>query len=183
MKELLHELLPRIFPDLIFEQHFLCIKHEGKTDLDKSISKKIPAWRFPNDRFIIIRDNDGADCRQVKKELLQKCKKANRVDTKICLVCQELESWYLGDLSALEETFGCSVNTSKNKKRFRKPDDLLKPSDEVKRLIPSFQKRSGARHIGKHLCLIPSENLSHSFQIFLHGVRKIAKEMGYQNGH
>ncbi len=48
MQALLQALLPRFFPDL----SFLCIPHEGKQDLEKSIPRKIKAWRDPDARFI-----------------------------------------------------------------------------------------------------------------------------------
>ena len=41
MKVLLEGLLPRLFPNL----SFLCIPHEGKQDLEKSVPKKLRAWR------------------------------------------------------------------------------------------------------------------------------------------
>lgn len=43
MKELLEGLLPRLFPGL----PFLCIPHEGKRDLERSIPRKLRAWREP----------------------------------------------------------------------------------------------------------------------------------------
>ena len=60
MKLFLDGLLPRLFPGL----QFLCIPHEGKSDLEKSISRKLRAWNVPGDRFVVVRDNDGAPCRQ-----------------------------------------------------------------------------------------------------------------------
>ena len=50
MKTLLEGLLPRLFPGMVAGEHFLCIKHEGKSDLDASIPRKLQAWRIPNDR-------------------------------------------------------------------------------------------------------------------------------------
>ena len=49
MKELLDQMLPRIFPSL----RFLCIPHEGKADLDSHIRSKLSSWRVPGDSFII----------------------------------------------------------------------------------------------------------------------------------
>ena len=50
MKELLDGLLPRLFPGL----NFLCVPHEGKQDLERSIPRKLRAWRVPGDRFVIV---------------------------------------------------------------------------------------------------------------------------------
>ncbi len=41
MRVLLNGLLPRLFPGLPFK----CVKHEGKTDLERSIPRKLRAWR------------------------------------------------------------------------------------------------------------------------------------------
>lgn len=54
MKVLLEGLLPRLFPDLAF----LCVPHDGKGDLEKSLPKKLRAWREPGVRFVVVRDND-----------------------------------------------------------------------------------------------------------------------------
>ena len=79
----------------------LCIPHEGKSDLDRSIARKLAAWRIPGDHFVVLRDNDGADCVAVKRSLQALCAQGGRPETMVRLVCQELEGWYLGDLAAL----------------------------------------------------------------------------------
>lgn len=56
LKVLLDGLLPRLFPGL----PFLCVPHEGKQDLQKSIPRKLRAWREPGVHYCVIRDNDGA---------------------------------------------------------------------------------------------------------------------------
>ena len=72
MAVLLKGLLPRLFPEL----RFLCIPHEGKTDLDASIRGTLRDWRVPGDRFVIVEDNDGADCMAVKANIRQLCQRA-----------------------------------------------------------------------------------------------------------
>ena len=179
MKALLDGLLPRVFPDWKVDEHFQCIPHEGKTDLDRSIPRKLKGWRIPGDRFVIVRDTDGADCIALKGTLEQMCSGSGRTDTLVRLVCQELEAWYLGDLAALATAFALpKINTPVNRKRFCVPDDWQKPSVEVKRLVPTFQKTSGARVMSAHLN--PLENASVSFNTFLQGVYDIATDMGYR---
>ena len=92
MAVLLEGLLPRLYPDLPFQ----CVSHEGKNDLEKSIPRKLRAWREPGVRFVIIRDNDGSDCRRVKNSLYSLCQEGSREDSLIRIACQELEAWYLG---------------------------------------------------------------------------------------
>jgi hypothetical protein len=176
MKALLADWLPRLFPGWVDGQHFQCVPHEGKSDLDRSISRKLKAWNIPGDRFVIVRDNDNADCKAVKARLQTLCAQAGRPQTLIRLVCQELESWYLGDLAALAAAFRQpGTNTPAYRKRFANPDGWQKPSVQIKRLVPTFQKISAARSMAQHLD--PEHNSSHSLQVFVAGVRRIAAEM------
>ena len=69
MKFLLDRLLPRLLPGLIEGEHFQCIAHEGKSDLDRSIPRKLAAWREPGVRFVIVRDNDNAVCVEIKTRM------------------------------------------------------------------------------------------------------------------
>lgn len=176
MKALLEAWLPRLFPGWVNHQDFLCIAHEGKSDLDRSIVRKLSAWQFPQDRFVIVRDTDGADCLAVKARLLQLCGQALRPDTLVRLVCQELESWYLGDLAALEVAMQArKIDTPANRKKFANPDGWQKPSVQVRRLAPAFQKISGARAMAAHL--EPKRNRSHSLGVFVAGVQRLHDEM------
>ncbi|WP_236027250.1 MULTISPECIES: DUF4276 family protein [Burkholderia] len=178
MKILLDDLLPRLFPGLEVQVHFQCVPHEGKADLDKSIPKKLKAWREPDVRFVVVRDNDSADCVALKRRIEGVCVEAGRPETLIRLVCQELESWYIGDLGALEAAFPrCRMDTPALRKKFSDPDSWQKPSNELSRLIPSFQKLSGARLMASNLR--GENNRSRSFCVFLDGLRRIVAEMGY----
>lgn len=178
MKALLDGLLPRLFPGWEPETHFQCVPHQGKSDLDASVPRKLKAWRIPGDRFVIVRDNDNANCTDIKQRYLAICHAAGRPDTLVRLVCQELESWYIGDLQALAEAFdNPKLDTPALRKRFADPDgDWEKPSREVERLIPSFQKIGGARSMAHSLQF--EGNRSRSFQVFVDGVRRVAREMG-----
>ena len=179
MKILLEGLLPRLFPSMVAGEHFLCIKHEGKSDLDTSIPRKLQAWRIQEDRFVILRDNDNAQCVNLKARFVDICAKSGRPDTVVRLVCQELESWYIGDLQALAGAFGNGkLNSPSLQKRFADPDTWQKPSAELIRLIPSFQKGSAARCMAE--ALEEDRNRSTSFRFFVSGVRRLAQEMGYQ---
>ncbi|KSN30097.1 cytoplasmic protein [Pseudomonas aeruginosa] len=179
MKSLLDALLPRLFPGWESGMHFLCVPHQGKSDLDLSIPRKLSAWRIPGDRFVIVRDNDNADCAQIKARLLKVCAQNGRPDTLVRLVCQELEGWYLGDLGALSAAYDdARLDTPALRKRYSVPDDWQKPSVELERLVPSFQKGSGARRMGRWLGDERS-NRSRSYQVFLEGVMRLATEMGW----
>ena len=172
MKVLLERLLPRLVPDM----PFLCIAHEGKGDLEKSIPRKLRAWREPGVRFVVVRDNDGADCRELKRELADLCRQAGRADTLIRIPCQELEAWYFGDPEALAQAYDSARPRSfAGSSRYRVPDAIRKPATDLERLLPAFQKISGARKMGA--LLTEERNRSRSFQVFVAGVRRVAAEL------
>lgn len=178
IKILLQGLLPRLFPGWVEYEHFMCVAFEGKSDLDRNIPVKLKAWRVPGDRFVIVRDNDNAYCIDLMARLLEVCKANGRPDTLVRLVCQELESWYIGDIEALALAFDPLLDTPALRKRFVDPDAWQKPSKELERLIPEFQKGSGARLMAQHLR--ETGNLSYSFNKFVEGLRRMAGQMGYQ---
>lgn len=184
MKELLDGLLPRLVPGWRTPQHFQCVPHEGKSDLEKSIPRKLKAWLEPGVRFVVVRDNDNADCAALKQRLVGVCAEAGRPDTLVRLVCQELESWYLADLAALAAAFpGQKIDTPAHRKRFADPDSRPKPSQDVALVAKGFQKRSGARAVAPRLD--PSSSRSASFRAFCSGVLRIAAEITQQKqqGH
>ena len=164
----LEVLLPRLFPDLSFQ----CVPHEGKQDLEKSIPRKLKAWREPGVLFCVIRDNDSADCQAVKESLIALCKSGGRDDVLIRIACQELEAWYLGEPDALAEAFGNdNLRGIGNKARYRDPDAVVKPSAEIRKHVPEFQKVSGARRIAGHLTR--DSNRSASFRTLLRGIEDL----------
>jgi hypothetical protein len=181
MKHLLDGLLPRLVPGWVAGRHFLCVPHEGKSDLDRSVPRKLAAWGVPGDRFVVLRDNDGAVCEDIKAMWVARCAGSGRPDTLVRLVCQELEAWYLGDLEALAAAYQMpKLSAPALRKRFANPDALNKPSAEVQRLVPAFQKGQAARRMGAALQFTDT-NRSRSFQVFASGVQRLAREMGWPN--
>lgn len=179
MKVLLDGLLPRLFPGWQKGTHFLCVPHEGKSDLDKSAPRKLKEWKFPGDRFVIVRDNDNADCVVLKARYVAVCHASGRPETLVRLVCQELESWYLGDLHAMAQAFvQPNLDSPGLRKRFAEPDRWQKPSAEVDRLISDFGKVAGARAMAEHL-RAGEHNRSASYKVFVDGVHRVALEMGW----
>jgi len=169
MADLLERLLPRLFPELSFQ----CIPHEGKRDLAKSIPRKLRAWREPDVRFVVMRDQNGEDCHQVKSRLVALCRNAGRSDVLVRVVCRELEAWYLGEPEALARAFpsaGARTERELRKRRFRDPDAVVKPSAAVASLAPEFQKRRGAQSIA---AFMSQRNRSRSFQVFIEGLEKV----------
>ena len=173
MADLLDRLLPRFFPGLQFQ----CLPHEGKQDLARSIPRKLRAWREPGVRFVVMRDQDRADCHDVKTQLVDLCQRSGRSDVLVRVVCRELEAWYLGEPAALALAFpdaGARVERELRKRRFRNPDEVVNPSAAVARLIPEFQKRRGARSLAEFLS---RDNRSRSFQVFIKGLERLRGAM------
>jgi len=151
----------------------ILLAHQGKSDLDRSFSLKIRHWRAPNPpKFIIMRDNDGADCLKLKGRLIDGIPREAISRVKIRLVVQELESWYLGDLPAVIKA-GFSTDAilepQRRKAKLRNPDRLT----NAKQIFKEIADRSGqlalARGIGPHLSL--TDNRSPSFHQFVGALR------------
>jgi hypothetical protein len=169
MKEALNGLLPKILPSDI---PYIIITHDGKSDLDRSLSIKLKGWGVPDTTFIVLRDCDGGDCYLIKDRLLAVCKANGRPETLIRIVCQELESWFLGDLGAVSRAMNAPhILKQRGKAKLRDPDNIPKPSNTLKAMLPGYQKISGARRIARELGLYG--NRSVSFQVFLAGIQRI----------
>jgi hypothetical protein len=172
MKVLLDGLLPRLFPQL----SFLCVPHEGKQDLEKSIPRKLRAWREPGVRFCVVRDNDGADCRALKRRLVNLCREANRKDVLVRIACQELEAWYFGAPDALADVFGREeLRRLHRQAKFRDPDVIDRPARTLTSLIAEFRKVSGARRMAARMT---RDNSSKSFQSLILGIERIRQATG-----
>lgn len=168
IKTLLEGLLPRLIPGL----QFICIPHEGKQDLEKSIPRKLKAWREPGVRFVVIRDNDGGDCHVLKERLVSLCRDVNHPDVLVRIACQEIEAWYLGEPEAMAKAFGKNhLSRLGGKSKYHDPDSIQKPSRELAQMIPEFQKISGARRMANHLSR--NGNFSRSFQVLMEGIERI----------
>ncbi|TSE31538.1 hypothetical protein Ttaiw_01492 [Tepidimonas taiwanensis] len=181
MKTFLLEFLPRLIPGWQHERDFLLLAHEGKSDLEASIARKLKAWREPQVRFVIVRDNDNADCLALKRRLLALASGSGR-EVLVRLVCQELEAWYLADTQTLSKVYpDCAAAIRRLGKRFPNPDACPKPSASLKQAIACFQKTDAARRMGKALPVQTAR--SASLQAFVTGLeRLVGKDTASQRG-
>lgn len=151
----------------------LCIEHQGKSDLERSFPKKIGAWGSPTlPRFIVMRDNDGADCTQRKFALLKRVPQQRLHLVKIRLVMQELESWYLGDPEALVKAGLIDrrkADDFNGRAKYRNPDSIIHAKEEFTRNIEERGQIELARLIGPHLS--PKSNRSGSFKTFVKALK------------
>jgi len=170
MKELLDILLPRILPKGV---QFKTIPHSGKSDLQKSIPHKLKAWNVPNTKFVIVQDQDSADCIELKNKLREIIEPAGR-EVLIRIVCRELESWYFGDLNAVTQAYKKDVRSLALKRKYKIPDRIGNPKEELRKIFPKHQQLDGARKIGIHMNI--DNNTSKSFRVFVDGVRRMCTE-------
>lgn len=141
--------------------------------------RKLRAWREPGVRFVVLRDNDGGDCRALKRRLSDLCRQGGRADWLVRIACQELEAWYLGEPDALADAYGNdSLRGIGGRARFRDPDSVVRPSTAVRELVPRFQKTDGARRMAQHLSR--GRNRSASFQALIQGIENVWQDMRQQ---
>lgn len=170
-KAMLEGLLPRLFACHNIEVKY--VTFQGKQDLEAKLCKRLKGWRRPDSTFMILLDQDREDCQKLKQRLVAKCKELHSSKLLIRIACHELESWYFGDLSAVEKALEQqNIINYANKQKYRRPDHIEKPSDELAKITNGiYQKISGSRAIGEHLSL--EKNTSPSFQIFIKGIQSL----------
>lgn len=139
---------------------------EGKQDLDRRLAAKLKAWVEPRPKFVVVRDQDSGDCANIKNALNKICHDAGHPLATICIVCRELESWFLGDLAAVSQTYDMpALSAAKLKRKFRDPDSLNNAKQELRHLSQGkYQPMHGSREIGK--LISPARNSSRSFLYF-----------------
>ena len=171
-EEMLKRILPGILPEDVSP---FFITFEGKSDLENNVERKIRGWRLPDSYFVVMRDQDSADCRQVNANLVRKCANTGKEHILIRIACHELESFYLGDLHAVELAYGRRM-PSQSSRHYRKPDEIANPADELKRIThQEYQKIDGSRRIAEHMQL-DGRNCSTSFKVLLSGIKTLISQ-------
>ncbi len=162
MNAALEGLMGRHFPDLIQGMDWFLIDFNGKTDLEEGFPVKMKRWNYGDPLFVILRDNDGSNCRTLKKRLENLASPVGKL-FKVRVVCQELEGWFLGDNQAVTAAYpGCRF--SNGTKKYRDPDRMTNASQELAQLTGDFSKVGRASVIAPHLD--PVRNVSCSFKVF-----------------
>ena len=175
-KAMLLGLLPRFLDPQVLPR---MIVFEGKQDLEKQLIRRLRGYINPHARFIVLRDQDSVpDCTVVKAKLLNLCGQAGRQDVALVrIACRELETFYLGDLRAVETALDLKgLARQQNSARFRAGDDVASPSRELAKLTQNaYQKVSGSRRIGPHLDV--DNGRSASFRNLIAGIRRLEQEL------
>ncbi len=166
MKEFLTILLPNILDNQWnLNENYFIRSFEGKNDLQKNIPSKVKFlsnWNHEAVGVVIMQDQDSSDCKILKQKLINICDQSGNCPKLVRIICRELESWYIGDFLAVN----CAYPSFKyqnyiNKSKFRVPDNC-NASDELKKILPEFQKVGGAKKIAPFINI--TENKSESFK-------------------
>ncbi len=150
------------------------VPHSGKRDLCSSFPRKMAAIRHPADaRFIVLHDNDGAECHKLKMRLNGLVPSGVADRARIRLVMHELESWYLGQPHALAACGLIPDVGRMQKRKFRDPDLLTNAKQEFYRLHGrDYQQIAMAQLIGP--LLDADQNRSASFRLFVRTLQEFA---------
>ncbi len=63
-KEMLDGLLPKLLDE---STSYRCIHFEGKQDLERQLERRLRNWSNPDADFIVLRDQDSADCTRLRR--------------------------------------------------------------------------------------------------------------------
>jgi hypothetical protein len=170
-REMLKGVLSRFLPEDIKVTYLV---FEGKQDLQKQLERRLRGWQQPDSHFIVLQDKDSHDCLAVKRKLQDLCDRAGRSEALVRIACHELESFYLGDLRAVEKGLcmkGLAVQ--QRTRKYADPDALANAAEELKKLTQGrYQKIQGSCLIGRHMDL-EGGNSSHSFNVLIKGIRRL----------
>lgn len=177
LKNVLDEILPKILPEGIF---FRIYPHQGKEDLENALKKTLPSIsKIPGSKILITRDQDNNDCVQLKTYINDMVKNNCHCEYSIRIICKELESWFLGDMQAIEKAYPrFKADNYINKAEFRNVDKIQYPNRQLLKLLPEYADRQTlpklevSENISKHLDI--DNNLSSSFYHTIAAIKKLA---------
>lgn len=138
IKEVFDNIIPKIVPGL----NFSIYPHQGKQDLEKGLKNTLPSIsKMPGAKILITRDQDNDNCIELKNYLNEIVKEKCSCDYKIRIVCRELEAWFLGDMLAIDDAYlRFNSQQYKNKSEYRNVDNIVKPSQQLLKIIPEYSK-------------------------------------------
>ena len=87
-------------------------------------------WNVPDTKFVILHDQDSADCKELKQKLRRIVEQTGK-EAVIRIVCRELESWYFGDLRAVSLAYNENLEPLPQKEKsieFRMKSEIRKRS-------------------------------------------------------
>lgn len=180
-QNMLECIVPKLIHNSLEDIDVIYIPLNGKQNLEREMIRKIQYWQRPNSQFIIMRDKDSEDYDTLVGRLSNLVRRTGKAsDCFICIACHELESFFLGDLEAVERGLGLhGISEMQKKRKFRNPDKLPNAAQELKRITSQrYAKLAGSRAISPYLKL-DSTNRSQSFENLLTIIRERAIPVQY----
>lgn len=186
----MNELIPKIIGDRASVRHHV---FQGKPDLLNKLPARLKAyrkWLPAGHRILVLLDRDNDDCQELKTQLddisanagLHSHSRSDQqgsfeVLTRIAI--EELESWFFGDVEALTQAYPRVPATLAQRRGYRDPDAIAGGTwEKLERVLQDAGYYSGgmpkievARNIARYMD--PIRNRSHSFQVFLRGLRAL----------
>ncbi len=178
-KNVFEIVLPKILPPNVF---FRVYPHQGKQDLENALKKTIPSIsNIPNSLILITRDKDNIDCKELKNEIIAILNNRCNCPYKIRIVCHELESWFLGDLGAVQMAYPrFKKEHHANKADIKNVDGIQKPSLYLLKIIPEYSGLESLPKLETSESISPfidlQKNTSVSFQNMLSGVLELISD-------
>jgi hypothetical protein len=175
-KNVFQVLLPKIIPETVY---FRIYPHQGKKDLEKALQKSLPSIsRIPGSKILVTCDQDSSDCKNVKENLESLFSNNCQCDYLIRITCKELESWFLGDLEAVQLAYPrFKPDHHQNKAEFRNVDKISEPNKFLLRIIPEYASRDSlpkletSENISRHLDI--TRNKSKSFNSTISAIKRL----------
>ena len=190
MEMALEQLLPKMLAGVDFQ----IIRFQCKDDLLKNLPDRLRGysqWLPANWAILVLVDRDDDDGRVLKRVmekatadagLLSKTRAGHGKPFQVAnrIAVEELEAWFFGDWTAVQEAYPRVPATQASKQGFRDPDAVLgctwEALERVLRKAGYFKtglrKMECARQVAQHMD--PARNASRSFQAFAGAVASAA---------
>ena len=146
---------------------------DGYPDVVRLAERTVATWRKPHTRFLVMCDQDNADCKERKQRIIERVAATRRGAVDVRIVCRQLETWYLGDLAALVAARPKLAAFARSSTVRGQPDLIVAPAKLIEAQLAEgrLRKRALARDVGLHART--DANRSHSFNVFADKLREI----------
>jgi hypothetical protein len=175
-KNVFDVILPKILSENV---SFRIYPHQGKQDLEKALRTSLPSIsKLPGSKILITRDQDNANCRDVKDRIQEIIGENCHCEYLIRIACKELEAWFLGDLEALKKAYPrFKPEQYQSKADFRNVDKITDPDKYLLRIIPEFNYKESLPKLVISETIAPfldlKKNNSSSFKNTISAIKKL----------
>jgi Domain of unknown function (DUF4276) len=183
-KNVFDEILPKLLPQGF---SFRVYPHQGKQDLKRALQNTIPTIsKIPGSRILITRDQDAANCVEVKDDILATLNNKCSCPFFVRIVCKELESWFLGDLDAVNKAYPrFKPSNYSGRADLRHVDKIVSPNKFLLRIIPEYSKRETLPKLEASSKIAPyldiGNNKSESFNQTVNAIRQLTGNTAASN--